>query len=43
MLNRYRKIEPGEQIVVGVDTAAGGTDWCAAQFLSKTKLDVPIV
>ena len=43
MLNCYRKIERGEQIVVGVDTAAGGTDWCAAQFLSKTKLDVPIV
>jgi len=43
MLRRYRKIEPGEFIVVGVDTAAGGTDYCAAQFLSKTKLDVPIV
>jgi len=43
MLRRYRKIEPGEFIVVGVDTAAGGLDYCAAQFLSKTKLDVPIV
>jgi hypothetical protein len=29
--------------VIGVDTAAGGSDYCAAQFLSKTKLDVPIV
>ena len=43
MLNRYRKLEQGEFIVVGVDTAAGGGDYCAAQFLSKTKLDVPIV
>ena len=43
MLNRYRKLEQGEFIVIGVDTAAGGGDYCAAQFLSKTKLDVPIV
>jgi len=43
MLNHYRKLEQGEFIVVGVDTAAGGTDYCAAQFLSKNKLDVPIV
>jgi hypothetical protein len=43
MLKQYRKIEPNEFIVVGVDTAAGGGDYCAAQFLSKTKLDVPIV
>ena len=43
MIKRYRNLERGEFIVVGVDTAAGGTDYCAAQFLSKTKLDVPIV
>jgi len=43
MLSHYRKIERGERFVLGVDTAAGGTDWCAAQFLSKSKLDVPIV
>lgn len=43
MLKRYRKVERGEFIVVGADTAAGGTDYCAAQFLSKDKLDVPIV
>lgn len=43
MLKRYRNLDPGEFVVVGVDTAAGGTDYCAAQFLSKTKLDVPIV
>lgn len=28
---------------MGVDTAAGGTDRCAAQFLCKTRLDVPVV
>lgn len=43
MLSHYRKLDPNEFIVVGVDTAAGGTDYCAAQFLSKTKLDVPAV
>ena len=43
MIKRYRKLERNEFIVVGVDTAAGGTDYCAAQFLSKTRLDVPIV
>jgi hypothetical protein len=43
MLKRYRNLDHGEFIVVGVDTAAGGSDYCAAQFVSKTKLDVPIV
>lgn len=40
---RYRSYSPGEFIVVGVDTSWGGTDYCAAQFLSKTHLDVPTV
>lgn len=40
---RYRKYERGEFIVVGVDTAWGGTDYCSAQFLSKTHLDIPTV
>jgi len=40
---QYRKIEKGEAIVVGVDTSAGGGDYTAAQFFSKTKLDVPLV
>jgi len=40
---QYRQLEKGEFIVVGVDTAAGGLDFTAAQFLSKTKIDVPIV
>ena len=43
MITRYRELDPGEFFVIGVDTAAGGSDYCAAQFLSKTKLDVPIV
>lgn len=43
MFRRYRKYEKGEFIVVGVDTSWGGTDYCAAQFLSKTNLDIPTV
>lgn len=40
---KYREFKEGEFIVVGVDTAAGGLDYCAAQFLSKSYLDVPLV
>ena len=40
---QYRNIERGEFIIVGVDTSAGGGDYTAAQFLSKTKVDVPLV
>lgn len=40
---RYRPYQKGEFIVVGVDTSWGGTDYCAAHFLSKTNLDVPVV
>lgn len=43
MFRRYRTYEPGEFYVVFCDTAWGGADWCAAQFLCKTKLDVPVV
>lgn len=43
MLYRYRKYEPNEFYIVGVDTSAGGNDFTAVQFLSKTKLDVPVV
>lgn len=43
MFRQYRQFESGEFICVGVDTSAGGTDYCAAQFLSKTKLDVPLI
>lgn len=40
---QYREITKGEFFVVGADTAAGGLDYCAVQFVSKTKLDVPLV
>lgn len=43
MLRQFRLLEPGEFIVVGCDTSAGGVDFSAAQFLSKTRLDVPMV
>lgn len=43
MFRRYRNYQPGEFIVVGVDTSWGGTDYCVGQFLSKTNLDVPVV
>lgn len=43
MFRRYRTYQRGEFIVVGVDTSWGGTDYCAAQFLSKTNLDIPTV
>jgi len=40
---QYRELEPEEFIVVGCDTASGGIDYSTAQFISKTKLDVPLV
>lgn len=39
----YRDFKPGEFVVVFADTAAGGGDFCAAHFLSKTELDIPLV
>lgn len=43
MFRRYRDYKRDEFYVVGVDTAWGGTDYCVAQFLCKSKLDVPVV
>lgn len=43
MLKKYRQLKSGEFIVIGADTAAGGGDWCAAQFISKPSIDVPWV
>lgn len=40
---RYRQYQRGEFFVVGVDTSWGGTDYCAAHFMSKTNLDIPTV
>lgn len=39
MLRIYRTPQPKENIIVYGDTAVGGTDYCAAQFLSRDKLD----
>lgn len=39
----YRKLEKGEFIIAFADTSAGMGDYCAVQFLSKTKLDIPMV
>lgn len=43
MFRLYRELEQGEFIVVGVDTATGLGDYVTAQYLSKTKKDVPLV
>lgn len=43
MFRRYRTYKPDEFYVVFADTAWGGLDYCAAQFLCKTSLDVPTV
>ncbi len=40
---QYRKLEPNEKFVVAADTSSGLGDYCAVQFLSKTKLDVPLI
>jgi len=43
MFRQYRDFEPGEFVICFADTAAGGGDFCAAHFLSKQKLDIPLV
>lgn len=43
MFRQYRSIKPNEFILCAVDTSSGGLDYTAAQFLSKTKIDVPLV
>lgn len=40
---QFRDLEAGEFILCFADTAAGGADNCAIQFLSYDRLDVPIV
>lgn len=40
---RYRAYQKGEFIIAAADTSAGGNDYSACQFLSKTNLDVPVV
>ena len=43
MFRKYREFVPREFIVVAADTSSGLGDYCAAQFISKTKIDVPLV
>ena len=43
MFRRYRQPKEGEFFLVFADTSAGAGDYCAAQFLSKGTLDIPIV
>lgn len=43
MLKAFRPFQRGEFIIVFADTAAGGGDNCAVQFLSHKWLDVPQV
>ena len=43
MFKRFRPLQRGEFMIVFADTAAGGGDNCAVQFLSHKWLDVPEV
>lgn len=43
MFRQYRQIESGEFFVIAGDCSQGGDDYNACQFMSKTKLDVPLV
>lgn len=42
MFKLFRKIEPGEFILVGGDTSQGGADSNTAAFMSHEKLDFPL-
>lgn len=43
MFRQFRPIKREEFILCFVDTASGGLDYTAAQFISKTNKDVPLV
>lgn len=43
VFRQYRPFNSGEFILVGADPASGGKDYCCAQFISKTNLDVPLI
>lgn len=43
MWKQYRPIESGEFIIAAGDCSQGGADYNACQFISKTRLDVPLV
>lgn len=40
---QYRNLTEGEHILVFADTSAGAKDYSAVQFISRQKLDVPLV
>jgi hypothetical protein len=40
---QYRDFERGEQILIAVDTCSGGGDRTVAQFMSRKKIDIPLV
>lgn len=40
---QYRNITEGEHLLVFGDTSAGAKDYSAVQFISRQKLDVPLV
>lgn len=43
MFRQYRTINRGEQFIAFGDCSTGLGDYSACQFLSKTKLDIPLV
>jgi hypothetical protein len=43
MFRQYRQFEDKEFILCAVDTSSGGKDNTTAHFLSKTKIDIPLV
>lgn len=43
IIKQFRPIRRGEFFTVGVDTAAGGIDYCVGQFMSQSGIDVPLV
>lgn len=40
---QYRNLTDGEHLLVFADTSAGAKDFSAVQFISRQKLDVPLV
>lgn len=43
MFRQYREFQPGEFVLCFIDTAGEGQDFNAGHFLSKTRLDIPLV
>lgn len=43
MFRQYRRPDKGENVIVACDPAVGGSDYCAAHFFSRQRLDVFMV